>query len=86
MQMLNSTNAPFLNNFKKYIALGVAINILDRIGDNDRKNQLLAPFEAAEGRVLERQANEEIGQANATIFNQQGPYASQQYPYGGYWY
>jgi hypothetical protein len=86
VQMLNSTNSPFLNNFKKYIALGVAINILDRIGDNDRKMQLISPFEAAEGRVLERQANEEIGQSNTTIFNQQGPYASQQYPYGGYWY
>ena len=84
--MLNSTNAPFLNNFKRYISLGVSINILDRIGDNDRKMQLIPMFEAAEGRVLERQANEEIGQANTTIFNQQGPYASQQYPYGGYWY
>ena len=84
--MLTSTDYRFLNNFKRYISLGVAINLLDRMGDNDRKNQLVPAFQEAEGRVLERQANEEIGQANATIFNQQGPYASQQYPYGGYWY
>ena len=84
-QFLSSTNEPFLKNFKRYISLGVAVNILDRIGDTDRRNSLIGPFEEAQGRVLERQANEEIGQANATIFNQTGPYTAQ-YPYGGYWY
>lgn len=84
-QMLSSSDHPFLNNFKRYISLGCAINILERIGDQDRKMQLIPAFEAAEGRVLERQANEEIGQANCTIFNQKGPYYGQ-YPYGGYWY
>lgn len=85
LQMLNATDRPFLDNFKRYISLGCAINILSRMGDNDRKMELIPDFEAAQGRVLERQANEEIGQANATIFNQQGPYPTS-YPYGGYWY
>ena len=83
--MLNTTVMPFLTNFKRYISLGVAINILSRMGDMQRVAELTPLFEAAEGRVLERQANEEIGQSNATIFNQQGPYYGQ-YPYGGYWY
>lgn len=85
LQMLNETDKPFLHNLKRFLSLGVAVNVLSRIGDNDRKLQLMPEFEAAQGRVLERQANEEIGQANATIFNQQGPYANA-YPYGGYWY
>lgn len=85
IQFLNSTSQPFLTNFKRYISLGVAMNLLERMGDNGRKNELQPAFEAAEGRVLERQANEEIGQANATIFNQTGPYMAQ-YPYGGFWY
>ena len=84
-QFMSSTDQPFLTNFKRYISLGCSINILDRLGDNDRKTQLMQAFEAAEGRVLERQANEEIGQANATIFNQTGPYLAQ-YPYGGFWF
>ena len=85
MQFLTSTNQPFLTNFKRYISLGCAINLLQRIDDNDRAMRLMPAFEAAEGRVLERQANEEIGQSNATIFNQTGPYLAQ-YPYGGSWY
>ncbi len=84
-QFLTSTDHPFLNNFKRYIALGCSINLLSRMGDVARKAELEPDFFAAEGRVLERQANEEIGQANATIFNQ-APSPYPQYPYGGYWY
>lgn len=84
-QLLLSTDHPFLDNFKRYISLGCAINLLSRMGDASRKAELEPDFFAAEGRVLERQANEEIGQANSTIFNQY-PTAYPQYPYGGYWY
>lgn len=83
IEMLDEADKPFLTNLKRYISLGCAINILSRMGDNDRKMQLIPDFQEAEGRVLERQANEEIGQANATIFNQQGPYGNS---YGGGWY
>ena len=81
---LLSTEHPFLNNFKNYIALGVAIKLLMKMGDTARRAELDPDFMAAEGRVLERQGNEEIGQANATLFNQNPPYFIQ-YPYGGYW-
>lgn len=84
IQFLLSSDHPFLNNFKRYISLGCSINILSRIGDTARKAELEPDFFAAEARVLERQANEEIGQANATIFNSNGPYYGN-YPYGGYW-
>lgn len=84
-EMLQSSDHPFLNNFKRYISLGCSINLLSRMGDTARVAELEPSFFAAEGRVLERQANEEIGQANATIFNQ-GSSINAQYPYGGYWY
>lgn len=80
-----NTQKPFLNNFKRYISLGCSINLLGRMGDTARKAELEPDFFSAEGRILERQANEEIGQSNVTIFNAQGPYFPQ-YPYGGYWY
>lgn len=85
IQFMSSTDKPFLDNFKRYLSLGISLNLLQRMGDIQRKLELEPDFYAAEGRVLERQANEEIGQVNATIFNQQQPYISQ-YPYGGYWY
>jgi hypothetical protein len=85
IQFLSTADVPFLNNFKRYISLGASLNLLARFGDTQRKMELEPDFIAAEGRVLERQANEEIGQANSTIFNTpQQVYG--QYPYGGYWY
>jgi len=62
LEFLSSTDTPFLNNFKRYLSLGVAMNILRKLGDTQKKQDLEADFNLEQTKVLERQANEEMNE------------------------
>lgn len=66
--MLYSDN-PIMNQWVKYIAYGAAIDILTDRQDMAGVENLMDAFKYEEGLVLERQAAEEIGQRNTTIFS-----------------
>jgi hypothetical protein len=73
-QFLNTSSHPVLNQWVQYIAYGVAREILRDRQDMEGVANLEEGFMRQEGLVLERQAVEEIGQAQLTMFNstQQG--------------
>jgi hypothetical protein len=58
-----------MNQWVNYLALGASIQILTERQDMQGVQNLQPMFQEEEGLVLERQANEEIGQRNVTIFN-----------------
>lgn len=68
-EFLESTNEPTLQQWWQYIAYGAAIEILRDRQDMEGIQELMEGFNRQEAMVLERQANEEIGVANDTIFN-----------------
>lgn len=72
VQFMLSTNSPIMNQWAKYIAYGSAIDILIERQDIQGVQNLQPAFDYEEGLVLERQAVEEIGQRNATIFSSTG--------------
>lgn len=74
VQFLTSTNNPIVNQWAKYIAYGAAIDILNDRSDFQGAAAHEKAFKEQEGLVLEKQANEELFQRNATIFSgtQQG--------------
>jgi hypothetical protein len=76
--MMTSDN-PILNQWAQYIAYGVAREILRDRQDMEGVANLEEGFKRQEALVLERQAVEEIGQPNITLFN------STQYGYGIGW-
>lgn len=69
VQFLDSTDNPIVNQWWQYIAYGAAMEILRHRQDMDGVANLLEGFKRQEGLVLERQAIEEIGQQNSTIYN-----------------
>ncbi len=73
-QFMNTGNHPILNQWAQYIAYGAAMEILRDRQDMEGVANLSEGFERQEALVLERQAVEEIGQCNITMFNsaQQG--------------
>ena len=77
VQFMNSTDNPQLNQWAQYIAFGVALEILRDRQDMEGVQNLMEGFQRQEALVLERQAIEEIGQPNITLFN------STQQGYGG---
>ncbi len=79
VQFLLTTSNPIVNQWAKYIALGSAIDILTDRQDMAGVANLIPAFEEQEGLVLERQAVEEIGQKNTTI------YSSTMMGQGNYW-
>jgi hypothetical protein len=68
-QFMNTTNHPILNQWAQYIAYGAAMEILRDRQDMEGVANLSEGFERQEALVLERQAVEEIGQPNITLFN-----------------
>jgi hypothetical protein len=73
VQFLQTTDVPIVNQWKQYIAYGVAREILRRRQDMEGVANLQEGFERQEALVLERQAIEEIGQRNTTIFSSTVP-------------
>jgi hypothetical protein len=69
VQFMQTTDNPTLNQWWQYIAYGVAREILRRRQDMEGVENLKEGFMRQEALVLERQANEEIGQRNSTIFS-----------------
>lgn len=68
-QFLDTGNHPILNQWAQYIAFGVAREILRDRQDMEGVQNLEEGFMRQEALVLERQAVEEIGQPNITMFN-----------------
>lgn len=75
VQFLESTNVPIMNQWCKYIAYGVAREILRQRQDFDGVTALEEGFLRQEGLVLERQSVEEIFQPNIQLFNSTQPYS-----------
>lgn len=73
-QFMNVSDNPVLNQWSQYIAYGAAREILRERQDMEGVSNLEEGFMRQEALVLERQAVEEIGQPNITMFNstQQG--------------
>lgn len=80
-QFLMTNENPTLNQWWQYIAYGTAVEILRERQDMEGVQNLLEGFERQEGLVLERQACEEIGQPNYTLFND----TNNEYGTGGAW-
>lgn len=80
-QFLNDESVPELPQWSEYIALGSAIKILRNRQDMEGVQNLLPFFESQEGKVLNRQASEEIGVRNETVYTD--PIGD--YPYGYPW-
>ena len=68
-QFMNTSNHPVLNQWAQYIAYGAAMEILRDRQDMEGVANLSEGFKRQEALVLERQAVEEIGQPNITLFN-----------------
>lgn len=68
-QFMNTSNHPILNQWAQYLAYGAAMEILRDRQDMEGVANLSEGFERQEALVLERQAVEEIGQPNITLFN-----------------
>lgn len=68
-QFLNTSSSPILNQWILYISYGVAREILRQRQDMEGVANLEEGFRLQEGLVLEKQAVEEIGQPNITLFN-----------------
>ena len=68
-QFMATTDNPILNQWAQYIAYGSALEILRDRQDMEGVENLMEGFKRQEGLVLERQAVEEIGQPNYTLFN-----------------
>jgi hypothetical protein len=69
VQFMNTTDNPTLNQWAQYIAYGAACEILRDRQDVEGVQNLMEGFKRQEAIVLERQAIEEIGQSNITMFN-----------------
>jgi len=80
-QFMNTSDNPVLNQWSQYIAYGAACEILRERQDMDGVENLMEGFKRQEALVLERQAVEEIGQPNITLFNS----TQQGYGIGGAW-
>jgi len=68
-QFMQTTDNPILNQWAQYIAYGAACEILRDRQDMEGVQNLQEGFMRQEALVLERQAVEEIGQCNITLFN-----------------
>ncbi len=71
-EFFSSTDSPTLDQWWQYIAYGASLEIMRDRQDVEGIQELMEGFKRQEALVLERQANEEIGVANNTIFNSPG--------------
>lgn len=69
VQFMETTEVPILTQWWQYIAYGVACEIMRDRNDWNAVQSLQEGFQRQEGLVLERQAIEQIGQRNSTIFS-----------------
>lgn len=69
VQFMLSTDSPILNQWAQYLSYGVACEILRRRQDMAGLANVMEGFRRQESMVLERQATEEIGQRNTTLFS-----------------
>lgn len=69
VQFMTITDTPILNQWWQYIAYGVAREVMRDRNDFNAVQMLQEGFDRQEGLVLERQAIEQIGQRNTTIFS-----------------
>lgn len=69
VQFMSTGSYPILNQWVQYIAYGVSMELLRDRQDMEGVENLREGFMRQEGLVLERQAVEEIGQPNITLFN-----------------
>lgn len=68
-QLLANDASPLIKQWCDYISYGVAIEILTDYQDFESVANLTPIFKQQEVLVMERQATEDIGVANATIYN-----------------
>lgn len=68
VQFMNQTDNPILGQWVKYLSYATACELLRRRQDMQGVSNLMEGFKRQEALVLERQAIEEIGSRNATIF------------------
>ncbi len=68
-QFMMTNDNPVLNQWAQYLAYGASLEILRDRQDMEGVQNLMEGFQRQEGLVLERQACEEIGQPNITLFN-----------------
>ena len=80
VQFLNTTDNPIVNQWWQLISIGSAMKVLQDRQDEAGVAYLEKMKQEQEALVLERQAVEEIGQANVTIYNGVWPTGN----YGGY--
>lgn len=73
VQFMNVSDHPILDQWWQYIAFGVACEIMRDRNDFDAVNALMEGMKRQESLVLERQAIEEIGEPNYTLFNSTTP-------------
>ncbi len=73
VQFMQTTDVPILNQWAQYIAYGSSLEILRDRQDMEGVANLMEGFKRQEGLVLERQAIEELFNANPTIFNSNTP-------------
>lgn len=69
VEFMDTTDHPILNQWMKYIAVGTAMLVLQDRQDMEGIENLIPIFDREEALVLERQAVEEIGVRNASIFS-----------------
>lgn len=72
VQFMQTTDNPMLKQWAKYLSYGAALEILRDRQDVTGVQTLMEGFQRQEALVLERQANEEIGTPNITLFNSTG--------------
>lgn len=68
VQFLENTDNPIINQWWQYLAYCAAVRLLEEREDWDGVDRMKALKAEEEGKVLERQGVEEIGQRNTTIF------------------
>lgn len=73
VQFMASTDSPILNQWWKWIAIMAAILVLEDRQDLAGMANLVQSLDREEDLILERQATEEIGQRNSTIFSAATP-------------
>lgn len=69
VQLLENEDVPILNQWWQLIAIGAAIKFLEENQDIAGVENLAKQYDRQEALTLERQATEEIGQPNQTMFN-----------------
>jgi hypothetical protein len=85
VQFLETSDYPIINQWWQYIAYGAAMEILRERQDVEGVENLREGFMRQEAMVLERQATEEIGQRNSTIFAGSSPNQGNQLGSWNYW-